>query len=314
MEKIRRRHILFYVIIISLVTLFIVFQSYDKYSRNKSINDNNRPIIEKHLTEDEKKFLIDNNTNVELFLPFITMDNFVLENYEYYDLIASNFTDLSKQEVVNNGNFVVEEEFTLRSLERIFNDEMYDIDQLIRLVEDNVNSGLKIEFYPKDWNALSNFEYTIGDFKPNDLVRINSDYTSKKLYLREEANDQLNMMCDKLRILNDKKCGGLKIEYAYISYDALNNNPKRYPSFIKPSQNDFQLGNTISFKNSSRFDDNNLYLWLKNNSYNYGFVLRYPNAKSDLTKVENQFGVFRYVGVENALKMVEEDKVIEEMR
>lgn len=314
MNKIRRRHILFYVILISAVCLLIVFQSYDRYSRNQSINDTNRPLIEKYLNEDEKKFLIDNNIDVELFLPYISKDNFILENYEYYDLISRYFNHLDKQDIVDKGNFVVKEEFTLRSLERIFANKMYDINQLISLIENNRDSDLNIEFYPTDWNALSNFEYTVGNFKPDILVRINPKFTSKKLYLRPNAGSYLNLMCSELKKLNNKECGGLKINFAYISYNSLKKHPKSYPSFIKPGQNVFQLGNTISFKNSSKFYRNSHYQWLIDNSYKYGYVARFPNNKAEITNVRNQYGVFTYVGVKNAKKMHEEAKVIEEMR
>lgn len=314
MNKIRRRHIIFYIITISFISLFVIFQSYDEYSRNSSINDTNRVILERYLSQDEKTFLIDNNIDVNIFLPFISYNNFNLLNYEYYDLIFKYFKDKDKQEIVSAGNFFVKEEFTLRSLDKIFKNKMYDVNQLINLVENNRNNELKIEFYPKNWNALSNFEYTINDFKPNDLVIISKNFTEKKLYLRQEANNGLNLLCNALENINSQKCGGLEVEYAFISYDALKKAPKKYPSFIEPGQNDFQLGNTISFRNSKIFNRNKFFSFLKQNSYKYGFVLRYPNEKVDITKVENQYGVFRYVGVEQATKMFNENKVIEEMR
>ena len=82
------------------------------------------------------------------------------ELYQKYD--KAYFKDKDKQEIVSAGNFFVKEEFTLRSLDKIFKNKMYDVNQLINLVENNRNNELKIEFYPKNWNALSNFEYTIN--------------------------------------------------------------------------------------------------------------------------------------------------------
>ena len=144
MNKIRRRHIIFYIIIISFISLFVIFQSYDEYSRNSSINDTNRVILERYLSQDEKTFLIDNNIDVNIFLPFISYNNFNLLNYEYYDLIFKYFKDKDKQEIVSAGNFFVKEEFTLRSLDKIFKNKMYDVNQLINLVENNRNNELKI--------------------------------------------------------------------------------------------------------------------------------------------------------------------------
>ena len=36
--------------------------------------------------------------------------------------------------------------------------------------------------------------------------------------------------------------------------------------------------------------------WLKNNSYKYGFILRYPETKSDKTRVPYEPWHYRYVG------------------
>lgn len=314
MKKIRRRHILLYIIILSFISLFIIFQSYDEFARNSSINDSNRLIIKKYLSEEEKKFLIDNNINVNKFLPFITYEGFKLMNYEYYDLLYNHFKDEEKLKIISSANFFVDNKFTLRSLDKIFENEMYSINQLVSLVENNQDSKLNVEFYPKNWNALSNFEYTIQDFKPNDLVNIDSKISDKNLYIRKEANDSLNLLCDEIEKTSSSSCKKLEIENAFISYNALKKSAKKYPSFIKPGQSDFQLGNTISFKSSSTFYKNSLYTWLKENSYKYGFVLRYPNEKVELTKVKNQYGVFRYVGIKQALRMFNENKVIEEMR
>ena len=52
--------------------------------------------------------------------------------------------------------------------------------------------------------------------------------------------------------------------------------------------------------------------WLKENAPAYGFVLRYPKEKEDITKIAFEPWHFRYVGVENALYMTENDLTLEE--
>lgn len=52
--------------------------------------------------------------------------------------------------------------------------------------------------------------------------------------------------------------------------------------------------------------------WLENNCVYYGFVLRYPNNKKAITLKDYNPSVFRYTGVENALKMRSFDMSIEE--
>ena len=52
--------------------------------------------------------------------------------------------------------------------------------------------------------------------------------------------------------------------------------------------------------------------WLIENSYKYGFVLRYPTDKKDITMVNYEPWHYRYVGVENATYMKEKNICLEE--
>ena len=52
--------------------------------------------------------------------------------------------------------------------------------------------------------------------------------------------------------------------------------------------------------------------WLIDNSYKYGFVLRYPTEKKDLTMINYEPWHYRYVGKENAQYMKEKNICLEE--
>ena len=53
--------------------------------------------------------------------------------------------------------------------------------------------------------------------------------------------------------------------------------------------------------------------WLAENSYKYGFVLRYPAGKETITSIEFEPWHFRYVGVDAATFMVQNDICLEEL-
>lgn len=53
-------------------------------------------------------------------------------------------------------------------------------------------------------------------------------------------------------------------------------------------------------------------LWLKENAPKFGFILRYPKAKEAITGINFEPWHFRYVGVENALYMTENNLTLEE--
>ena len=53
--------------------------------------------------------------------------------------------------------------------------------------------------------------------------------------------------------------------------------------------------------------------WLASNSYKYGFILRYPAGKEAITSIEYEPWHFRYVGVDAATFMVQNDICLEEL-
>ena len=52
--------------------------------------------------------------------------------------------------------------------------------------------------------------------------------------------------------------------------------------------------------------------WLIENSYKYGFILRYPTNKKDITMINYEPWHYRYVGIDNATYMKEHDMCLEE--
>ena len=52
--------------------------------------------------------------------------------------------------------------------------------------------------------------------------------------------------------------------------------------------------------------------WLKENCYKYGFILRYPPEKTEITGIIYEPWHYRYVGVEDATKIMELGITLEE--
>lgn len=60
------------------------------------------------------------------------------------------------------------------------------------------------------------------------------------------------------------------------------------------------------------FADTSAYRWLFQNAYKYGFVLRYPKEKQEITGQEFRPWQYRFVGVENAVAMYRHALCLEE--
>lgn len=53
-------------------------------------------------------------------------------------------------------------------------------------------------------------------------------------------------------------------------------------------------------------------IWLKNNAYKYGFILRYPKGKESITGFQFEPWHFRFVGLELAQELYNQDQTLEE--
>lgn len=65
------------------------------------------------------------------------------------------------------------------------------------------------------------------------------------------------------------------------------------------------------FKDSS-LEDTETYKWMVQHCQEYGFIVRFPNDKTDITKIIYEPWHFRYVGVEAATYIMENDLCLEE--
>ena len=63
---------------------------------------------------------------------------------------------------------------------------------------------------------------------------------------------------------------------------------------------------------NEQFEESDEFAWLQKHAAEYGFILRYPKGKEKYTKVTYEPWHWRYVGVENAKKIVESGKTLEE--
>lgn len=81
----------------------------------------------------------------------------------------------------------------------------------------------------------------------------------------------------------------------------------------KPGSSDHNLGLAVDFNYvDNKFENLDGFDWLQENAENYGFILRYPKDKEDITKISYESWHWRYVGEEHAKKMNELKMCLEE--
>ena len=86
-----------------------------------------------------------------------------------------------------------------------------------------------------------------------------------------------------------------------------------------PGASEHQIGLAIDFISDTYtslnegFGNSQAGKWLAENSYRYGFILRYPKGKEDITGIIYEPWHFRYVGIDAAEIIYNENITLEEL-
>lgn len=176
--------------------------------------------------------------------------------------------------------------------------------------------------------TLVNFENMIPEDWDVDLVRLdNNQLVDQQIYddllamLQTAKSEGLNLLvCSSYRTNNKQAQLYLnKVnEYLKQGYSKMVASDKAAVWVARPKTSEHQLGfavDIVSVKNQrlDRSQEDTLESqWLMKNSWKYGFILRYPTNKSDITKVGYEPWHYRYVGKKHARKIFEMGVCLEE--
>lgn len=186
-----------------------------------------------------------------------------------------------------------------------------------------VNANLDKEYYSSDINisnekandisVLVNKYYKLdANYEANDLTIINSKYAVGTQKLRYEAAKKFEEMAFAMEEENLKIYAGST--YRSFSYqEGLYNRYVKQDGFAeaetysaRAGYSEHQLGLAVDIINGKwnyLSENDKEYTYLINNSYKYGFILRYPRGKEYVTGYMFEDWHFRYLGVELATKV-----------
>lgn len=188
-----------------------------------------------------------------------------------------------------------------------------------------VNAYLDKDYYTNDiplskdkaskLDVIVNKYYKLDkDYEPEDLTIINSKFASGTQKLRKEAADKFEKMA------SDMLKENLKI-YAGSTYRSYSYQEGLYNRYVKKDgfkeaetysaragYSEHQLGLAVDIVNGKwnyLSEGDKEYTWLVNNSYKYGFILRYPHESEYITGYVFEDWHFRYLGIDLATKVYE---------
>ena len=189
---------------------------------------------------------------------------------------------------------------------------------------------LENDFYKdiKEVNTI-NYEFIVNknhkldeNYIPNDLEQINLEFSCKDKYLRKIAKIYFEKMA------KDAKKEGFNI-IAVSTYRSYKYQEKLYKNYVKekglhyadmasarPGHSEHQTGLAIDIADLSldydNFENTKEFNWVKHNAHKYGFILRYPKSKFHITGFKYEPWHYRYVGVEVATYIYENNITLEE--
>ncbi len=214
--------------------------------------------------------------------------------------------------------------FHIENIERYINlknKSDYSYDEIVM----RVNTSIDKEFYtdiktadnPNDLLVLVNKFYALpSGIEPNDLIQVEG------VKMQREAGEALEEMATAMR--ND----GLKIilqsgyrsedtqSYLYNRYVARDGKEKADTYSARPNHSEHQTGLAIDVSHDGTleeyFEDTPQFKWLQDNAHKYGFILRYPKDKVYMTGYTYEPWHYRYVGIEVATIIKNENITFEE--
>ena len=177
----------------------------------------------------------------------------------------------------------------------------------------------------KDYDFIVNKSNKLpSTYIPNDLEPINESYSLKDKYLRHEARIAFEEMAK-----HAKKEGYNVIAVStYRSYDY---QKKLYNHYVekkgfyyadmasaRAGHSEHQTGLAVDVADISydydNFEKTKEFKWMINNSYKYGFILRYPQAQFHITGFKYEPWHYRYVGKNAATYIHKKNITLEEYK
>lgn len=253
--------------------------------------DLNDDEIIKYVLSQEKNSKIINILNEKYFLT---------KNFNLYIEYMNNNKDLSSSEIVRNINIHLDKNF----------------------YEDTEKANITL-----DTTLLVNKHYLLDkDYIPDDLVNVSQNYAWGEVGSQKVREVAYNAFLDMWNAANEEGYY-LMINSSYRSYEDQeivynnykNSSGERFADSIaaRPGSSEHQTGLALDIfsktnTNKNTFSQTDEAKWLKENAHNFGFILRYPEDKVDITGYSFESWHYRYVGKDIATYIYENDITYEE--
>ncbi len=189
--------------------------------------------------------------------------------------------------------------------------------------EEGFYKNIKLVENPDDILVLVNKNnQLLSSYIPNNLESISLKYANNDKYLKKEAKIAFEKLSE----------DAYKLGYHIIAVSAYrdyNYQKELFDYYVKkkgleyaldcsakPGHSEHQTGLALDVEGSNKdydnFENSKEFIWMKDNSYKYGFILRYPKGKENITGFKYEPWHYRYVGIDVAKYIYENNLTLEE--
>ena len=301
---------------------------------------------EKHYLDYD--LLVSSNKNTEEIISYV--DTFYKKDYKDLSALGyqkENLRFLMQKLSLSEFQIVIQNKLTWEQINPYFAVQGYivkDFPAYIKSKKSPKDAVMQISYRMIDTRNKADRKYAIKDpshittlikkgfyipesYVPENLVEVNipntPDNTNNQMR-KDAANALENMYKDA-----QKQGLHLVINSAYRSYEE---QKKIYDEYFRiydsvtasklvaiPGCSEHQLGLSVDLTSQnvldgtySLFGNTPEYQWVINHAHEYGFILRYPKDKTNITGTANAPWHFRYVGKKAAREMYEKNLTLEE--
>ncbi len=290
-----------------IIVVFLVFGSLKLYSNYCYKKTYEYKFLEKNYTLEQYKILEDKLSKEELgiilnkdysavYANLVSEKYFMFKNIDRYVSYYHENNNLTFSDVVALVNV---------NRDRDYYEDLKETDT------SNFNSMLVNKYY-----ALSN------DYEVKDIVKCSSAYAYANNELNKEAYEAFKSLADAAK----KEGHVILILSSYRTYEKQDSLWKQrkdlygikkadaYAARAGSSEHETGLAIDVAeyLDKNDEFGKTESFIWMQENAYKYGFILRYPENKENITGYSYEPWHYRYLGVELATKVYNEGITFDE--
>ena len=191
-------------------------------------------------------------------------------------------------------------------------------------ISDNRDCAKTAVYEPEKWNLiLVNRDYCIPDNYEVELVRLDNggarvdrrilpDLQHMFDDMRQEGLDPVVGQGYRTNQEQEKLLSRKILEFQMKGHSRRRAEELAREWVADPGTSEHELGIAVDINSVSGVHEYDIYAWLSENAHSYGFILRYPQGKQEITGIAYEPWHYRYVGTDAAEEIYDADITLEE--